>query len=230
VRSFRIIALIAAISGASLAGARSKTPAREMKLKQQAEIAGLVSASAQQKCENWAWAAALETALKAQGVNIPQSSWIAKADGGEVCKDQPADIESLAKTIEGEYALDDGRKVRIHVQAVSGAPANLGALIAAARENRPLIFFWKNHAYVYRGLEYNEMVTTTGTHEFEVEHLELLDPFFDTAEKQAATFERDKDNPADINGMLDLKVTPIEGPDWMHPDNAFRQWDAEHPH
>ena len=199
-----------------------------MKVGQADEIAGLVSAQAQQKCENWAWAAALETSLKAQQAEIPQNYWIMKADGGEVCKDGPADLEALTKLISGDYALDDGRKVRIDAQAVEGAPTNMDSLILAPRQGRPLIFFWKGHAYVYRGLAYNEMVATTGAREFEVEQVDLLDPFFDTAEKQAAVFDREKDDPNDINGVLDVKVTPIEGTDWMHPEKGLEHESQPH--
>src|SRR5579864_4237879 len=89
---------------------------------QTAEITDLVSTITKQKCENWAWAAGLETILKKQGVDIPQNYWVMKADGGEVCKDEMPKLESLSKLINGEYKLDDGRKVRLEVEAVLGPP------------------------------------------------------------------------------------------------------------
>src|SRR5438045_4397014 len=53
---------------------------------QRVELAELLSmASAKQKCENWAWAAVLESILKAQKVPLTQSYWVTKPDGGEVC-------------------------------------------------------------------------------------------------------------------------------------------------
>ena len=188
-----------------------------------AEIKDLVSEPAQQKCDNWAWAAALETALHAQHVQLSQSYWVMRADGGEVCKDGPTDLEALGKLITGEYTLDDGRKVRLRANAVEGAPTEMDALIVAPMTGRPLIFFWKDHAYVYRGLRYNELVASNGEREFEVLAVELLDPFYDTAAKQGALFERDKDDPAEINGMLDVTVTPIEGTDWLHPEKELER-------
>src|SRR5262249_15015193 len=93
----RIIALLFAIAlGASGAAAGPfsflffwrksppKVPLKDSKPGQTAEIADLLSVPAKQKCENWAWAAALETALKAQHAEIPQNYWVMKADGGEL--------------------------------------------------------------------------------------------------------------------------------------------------
>jgi hypothetical protein len=97
----------------------------------------------------------------------------------------------------------------------------MDSFILAPREGRPLIFFWKGHAYVYRGLLYDQMIASTGQRQFEVRQVELLDPFFQTVEKQETTFDRDKDDPADIDGVLDVKAVPIEGPDWLHPEKEL---------
>src|SRR5438270_8368430 len=191
---------------------------------QTAEIADLVSATAKQKCENWGWAAGLETILKRQGVDIPQNYWVMKADGGEVCKEQTPDLEALSKVITGAYQLDDGRKVRLEVEAVSGAPTDMDSMIDAPRHGRPMLFVWKGHSYVYRGLVYNEMIAANGQHQFDVRQVELLDPFFDTAAKQAALFDREKDDPNDITGLMDVVVIPIEGTNWLHPE-----LELEHP-
>ena len=44
-----------------------------------AEIPNLAAIRATQKCENWSWAAAVETSLRAQGVKLPQNYWVMKA-------------------------------------------------------------------------------------------------------------------------------------------------------
>ena len=62
---------------------------------QQVELADLLSmAPAKQKCENWAWAAAVESILRAQEVPLAQSYWVTKADGGEVCKESATDLSA----------------------------------------------------------------------------------------------------------------------------------------
>jgi len=191
---------------------------------QTTEIADLTSATAKQKCENWGWAAGVETILKEQGVNIPQNYWVIKADGGEVCKEEMPKLEALSKVITGAYRLDDGRQVRLEVEAVSGAPTDMDSMIDAPRHGRPMLFVWKGHPYVYRGLVYNEMIAANGQHQFDVLQVELLDPFFDTAAKQSALFDREKDDPNDIGGLMDVVVTPIEGTNWLHPE-----LELEHP-
>src|SRR5438105_786095 len=80
-------------------------------LNQTVEIPGLASIPAKQPCQNWAWAAALESILKAQAVELRQSYWIMKSAGGELCKDDDTDLEALTKIITGEYIMSDGHKV-----------------------------------------------------------------------------------------------------------------------
>jgi hypothetical protein len=231
-------ALVAVVFGLALTAAAGplhflffwrKTPVRVgvskmLRPDQKVELADLLSiAPAKQKCENWAWAAALESVLKAQKVSLEQSYWVMKADGGEVCKESATDLSTLPKLIDGSYILDDGRKVRLVATLFSGAPAEMDAMIVAPRSGRPLLFVWKSHAYLYRGMSYDEMIAPNGQREYAIRQLKLLDPFFEGAEKQIATYDRDKDDPADINGMIDVVVTPIEGPDWLHPEKELEK-------
>jgi hypothetical protein len=188
---------------------------------QTVDIPGLTSVVARQKCENWAWAAALESILKTQAVDLRQSYWIMKSAGGELCKDDATDLDALAKLITGEYILKDGQKVRLSATAMAGAPGQVDLLIAAPRSGRPLLLFWKGHPYLYRGMIYDEIVAATGDKEFEIRQLNLLDPFFPSAEKQAETFTRDSDDAADINGLLDVVATPVNPPDWQHPEKEL---------
>src|SRR5262249_38753157 len=90
---------------------------------QKAELPKLDAVSATQKCENWAWAAGLETSLRLQGVsNLPQNYWVMKANGGEVCDDRPVDLAKISKMIDGKYTLDDGRKVVLESSTIAGVP------------------------------------------------------------------------------------------------------------
>jgi hypothetical protein len=190
---------------------------------QKLEVADLTGTLADQKCENWAWAADLESILKAQKVDLAQNFWVMKADGGEVCKDQIAAPEDLARLITGEYVLDDGRKVRLEASAVTGPPVSLDAMIEGPREGRPLIFIWKGHPYLYRGMTYDEMIAPNGQRDLEVHQIELLDPF-ESGDKQAVTFDRVKENPDDpndIGGVIDVVATPIGSVDWLHPEEEL---------
>lgn len=187
---------------------------------QKAELPKLEAARAAQKCENWAWAAGLETSLRLQGVHLPQNYWVMKANGGEVCDDRPVNLEKISKMIDGKYVLDDGRKVILESTTIKGAPTAVDPLIVATRAGRPLVFLWKGHPYLYTGMIYHEMVYATGQRVFEVQEIKLLDPFA-PAEKQAVSFKPATDDPAEINGLLDIKATPIEPQSWLHPEKEL---------
>src|ERR1051326_1921119 len=85
---------------------------------------------ARQKCANWAWAAALETVLRAQGVPLDQTFWVLRLNHGEPCLDTTGAPEDLIRYLESDsHVLDDGRKVRLHVVYVPGPPTAMAALI-----------------------------------------------------------------------------------------------------
>ena len=190
---------------------------------QTVEIANLAPVAARQKCENWSWAAGIETSLRVQSVNLPQNYWIMKANGGEVCDDRPVSLEAISKLIDGKYTLEDGRKVVLESSTVAGAPTVVDPLIVATRAGRPLIFLWKGHPYLYRGMTYHELIYATGQREFEVQEIKLIDPAA-APEKQAASFNPAIDNPAEIDGLLDVRATPVEPQSWLHPEKEL-----EHP-
>jgi hypothetical protein len=189
------------------------------------EISSLVSVSAKQKCPNWAWAAGVETILKKQGVEIPQNYWVMKADGGEVCKDELASLDDLAKIVNGVYVLEDGRKVRLEASTVAGAPTDLNVMVEGPRQGRPLILVWKGQPYVYKGMAYDDLLAPNGQHEYVVREVWLLDPFAKDAATQPVTFSREgdtPDDPATISGVMDIVATPIEGTNWLHPEQEVQ--------
>jgi hypothetical protein len=187
-----------------------------------AELPKLDAVRAAQKCENWAWAAGLETSLRLQGVSsLPQNYWVMKANGGEVCDDRPVDLAKISKLIDGKYTLADGRKVLLESFMVSGVPTAVDPLIVPTRAGRPLVFLWKGHPYIYVGMSYHEVVWATGQRDYEVQEMKLLDPLA-APEKQAIAFNPANDDPADINGLLDIKATPIEPQSWLHPEKELQ--------
>lgn len=188
---------------------------------QEVDIPGLASATASQKCENWAWAAGVETILRTQQVDLKQKFWVLKADGGEVCKDNAIELDALAQYISGEYALDDGRHVRLDATTITGLPQGIDPFILAPEAGRPLMLVWKGHPYLYVGMSYDELRFSNGQREFSVTKLKFLDPFGADPEKQVVYFDREKDSLADINGMMDVIVSPVEGTDWQHPEKEL---------
>ncbi|HZU30040.1 MAG TPA: hypothetical protein VFB79_02925, partial [Candidatus Angelobacter sp.] len=69
--------------------------------------------TAKQPCENWALAAGVETMLHQQDVDFDQNFWVMRLNGGELCVDTLPTMEALAKVMNQEFVLDDGRHVRL---------------------------------------------------------------------------------------------------------------------
>src|SRR5262249_50126983 len=72
--------------------------------------------TAKQNCENWGLAAGLETILAQQNVALDQTFWVMHLNYGEVCVDHAPSMELLAKVVNQEFVLDDGRHVRLEMQ------------------------------------------------------------------------------------------------------------------
>jgi hypothetical protein len=165
---------------------------------------------AKQKCANWAWAAALETVLRAQGVPLDQTFWVLRLNHGELCLDTPGAPEDLIRYLERDpHVLDDGRKVRLHVVYVPGPPTAMDALIRSIQDNRPVIVYWRGRARVLSGVTYDEQVASTGDHLFVARELRLVDLYAPPKDPaRIATFVKGTDNLAEFEGMMQVQVLP----------------------
>jgi hypothetical protein len=181
---------------------------------QLADVPSFTATVAAQKCRDWAWAAALDTVLGLQGVKLGQKYWITKLHGGELCDDDFNRFEDLPRLIEGEYTRNDDSKARVTASYVAGAPTNVDDMIASIRRGRPVILFWKAHAYVLSGVVYDEYIAPSGQRMFEVRELKLRDPYF-SGGKQFVTFVKGTDDANDINGVMQVTVTPLDQQPWQ---------------
>lgn len=171
---------------------------------------------AAQKCENYAWAAGLETLLRAQNVvTLDQHYWVTKLWGGELCEPDFGKFEDLAKAIDGEYVRDDGSKVRVKTTYVAGVPQAVDSLIADLRRGRATLFFWKGHPYLLAGMVYDEYVAPNGQRLYDIQQMKLRDPYYAQGEQLFATWAKDTDSLADINGTMQVTVTTIEQQPWI---------------
>ena len=194
--------------------ALAQSPALQVRPAQIAEVPAFTAAVAVQKCQNWAWAAALETALRLQQVKLGQRELITKLQGGEVCDDDFRRFEDLPRLVEGEYVREDGSKLRVSASYLAGAPTNVDDLFVALRRGRPLILFWKGHAYLLCGLLYDEFIASDGGRVFVVREMKLRDPYVAAGDKQFVTFVRGTDDPNNIDGLMQVTVTPVEQQPW----------------
>ena len=160
--------------------------------------------TARQSCQNWAFAAGLEMLLKRHNVPLDQTYWVQRLNGGDSCLDRLPSIERLKEVMNKEFALDDGRHVRLEAQFVTGAPINIDVVIAGLQQQELSLLLWRGHPYYMTGITYDMFVRTDGVRQFTVREVRLADTF----DKQpATTFQRGRDNVNDIAGILSVLVT-----------------------
>lgn len=212
-RAFVVLLLIAAVSLPSPAK-KKKVTAALLEPGVITELPTPTSAVAVQKCENWAWAAGVETILHSQDVPLDQHYWVQKADGGEICLETLAPLAQLARVVNGEYVIGVGRKVKLEARFVVGAPVHTDAVIEGLRRGQPALMVWRGHAYVIYGVVYDVYVSPVGYKFFEVREIKLLDPFYDDG-RRLTSFVRSRDDIAEIGGIFEITVTPNQPTDWL---------------
>ncbi|HLK54717.1 MAG TPA: hypothetical protein VKU42_14745 [Candidatus Angelobacter sp.] len=158
---------------------------------------------AKQSCENWALAAGLETMLRHQNVALDQNFWLMKLEGGDLCLTSLPKVESLAQTVNGEFVLDDGRRVRLETHFITGAPVNIDSVIVALKLQQVSLVIWRGHPYFLSGITYDEHILSNGMRVFVLKEMRLANTF---PKLPGVTFEKGRDNPDDIQGILDVTV------------------------
>src|SRR5437879_11860598 len=98
---------------------------------QKAEIAGAATAlgTAHRKCENYAWAAIVETMMRAQEVKLLQDDLASNTSSGMKCFSTLSDYPERAAAITNDYVLDGGRKVHINAEYTVGSLAQPATLV-----------------------------------------------------------------------------------------------------
>src|SRR4051794_33694375 len=82
------------------------------------EIPNATVHQAQQLCQNWTWAASVESLLAPTGIALTQDDMVTRAEGGSVCKDRSPNFEEMTRVLDGSYYLEDGHKVRLETRNV----------------------------------------------------------------------------------------------------------------
>ena len=179
---------------------------------------------AQQLCQNWTWAASVESLLAPTGVALTQDDMVTRAEGGSVCKDHSPTFEQMTRVLDGSYYLDDGHKVKLETRNVTGVPTVIDDILMSMKKQHPLILFWKGHAYLLKGVVYSEfLISSNGAKVFEINELKLLDPTATKAEERQVSFVRDRDDANEIDGVMDVRVTSDDGQSWLNPDSEYQK-------
>ncbi|MFL6300448.1 MAG: hypothetical protein ACJ71N_07565 [Terriglobales bacterium] len=188
------------------------------------EIADAKVYAAQQPCQNWTWAAAVESIIAPYSVPLTQDDMVTRVEGGSVCKDQSPNFERMSRALSGNLYLEDGHKITLEARNVTGAPTVIDDILLSMKNNHPLILFWKGHAYLLKGVVYNELIiSTNGARVFEIQELKLLDPAPSKPEEREVSFLRDRDDADQIDGVMDVQVKPEDGQSWIHPETEYQK-------
>lgn len=200
------ILLIAAAIPVS-AGNKKPLPTLVKKPPQTAEIPNVKVPKPQQACPNWAWASALQLMLEQQHVvDYGQEYWILKSAAGDLCIESPVDLEQLKEWIDGDYKLMDGSDVHFEATVTSGAPDDVAHFVQLLKDGQTALVLWKGRPCVLQAIEYDEYIYPNNQRMFEARKLILVDPL----SKDPVVFEKTKDDIADIGGVLEVKVGPID--------------------
>jgi len=190
---------------AVLLGGNKQAPAGWVLHKQFMDLENVALEAAEKPCANWAWVAGIVAMAEARGARIEQQYLVDRLYGGSVCLTSPGDLDDLAQRISHEYVLSDGQKFRLAAQFTPGAPTRADPLIVHVRQGLPLMLLWRDHTYLLTGLNYDEYVAPTGNKMFIITELRLFDAAAQGAES-AVKFVRERDDPDDLKGVLDLSV------------------------
>ncbi len=194
-----LLVLLLAIS------AQADKPKRQqyyLKPDQTVELRDPKLVAAKQNCANWGLAAGLETMLAGQKVELDQNFWVMRLSYGEVCADLPS-IDLLAKVVNQEFVLDDGRHVRLELRFTPGAPTHIDDVLMGLKRQQASLLLWRGHPYYLVGMTYDEHIGSNGSRLFEIKELRLADTF---ANQPAVTFHKGRDNAQEIDGILSVSV------------------------
>ncbi|HLH07576.1 MAG TPA: hypothetical protein VKW78_10085 [Terriglobales bacterium] len=182
------------------------------KLPQASAAVGVTGAAApKQNCVNWLWAAEVETILKKQKIDLPQTYWVTQANLGEVCVDEPIDLASIASLVERDYQLEDGSKFHLKAIRTTGAPSDIGHFIASLQQERPFILVWKGRPLLVTGMTYDQYGYPNGQRMYQVRTIDMVDPAYPEGdEHRSVTFVNGTDDPNEISGTLEVVAVPVD--------------------
>jgi hypothetical protein len=170
---------------------------------QTADLHSIELATAQQRCENWALAAGLETLLAQQKVALDQKFWIMRLYYGELCIEKIPSIERLAQVVNQYFVLDDGRRVRLELHFSPGAPKDVDSVLAGLKKGEPALLVWRGHPFYLMGATYDEHIRSDGMRFFEIKELRLAGTF---AGESRITFQKGRDSADEIGGIVTVSV------------------------
>lgn len=217
-RALLATAAIALIVAPAFAKKKRQAVSYQLKPNQTVTLEGVALAKAAQDCPNWLLAAALETALRAQGAAVDQHELVTKASGGELCSDLADDVHGVVSAVADEMPIGDGVSLKLSATLAPGAPQSVDPLLAGVVNKKPVILLWQGRAYVVAGAVYDEQDWPDGSRKYQINQLTLLDP----ASGEAVVFDRAVHPIDDIEGMVTVSVTRVEAQSWSPAQQSWK--------
>ena len=126
-----------------------------------------------------------------------------RLNGGELCVPGIPSVDVLAKLVNREVVLADGRHATLELQYIPGAPTNIDSLIFGLQTQNISLLIFRGHTYYLAGATYDEYIGLDGGRMLQVKELRLANTF---AGKPGIAFVRGRDNPDDIQGTMTVSV------------------------
>jgi hypothetical protein len=210
----RLLAILLLLTLPAAAGKKKSLGTMYTKAGQKVEITNVAAALgvANRKCENYAWAAIVETMMRAQQVPIKQNDWALRTSGGEKCFPSLDDYAQRSEALNGDYTLDDGRKIRIHADYVAGTGTS-DTLVYSLRIGHPLLVVYNGRPYLLGGIVYDELIHSSGkANVFIIRELHLLDAAVpaNSPNRNVVVKKEGDDALADITGVTGVMSVTVD--------------------
>lgn len=146
-------------------------------------------------------AASLATLIQNKDVCCGKNSALEDA----VAALDPHALKDAAAKLNGRHLLSDGRPFTVTAQFYPGDAINSGILIQSLHSNQPMLLQWDSHTYVLYGAAYDETTDQFANLNYSIRSLQLWDLRY-TDYRRKATFNRQTDDPAKLQGLMTISV------------------------
>jgi hypothetical protein len=168
-------------------------------------------ATATRGCANDAWAAAVATTLAQQQIQLPPRDWSLKLAGGDACLSMLPPLEALRKSVEGNYSLGNGLRIRIALTAAQGAPNAADPLAVDLTAGRALIVIYKGQPLLLYGMTYDEHIINNLRKELWIKELRLVNPAAKVGSpERTVTIKREEGTASDIEMMIRVDAISMQ--------------------
>ena len=117
-------------------------------------------------------------------------------------------LKDIADKLQGRHLLSDGRPIVVTTEYLASDRVGAGALIYQLAANHAPVMMWNSHAYVLYGASYVESVDPgTGAIAYTIHKFFLWDTRHADARREAV-FDRLKEDPNNVQGLLFLDWKP----------------------